>query len=41
MKDFLAEIMYFIWLYALVGYENNSMHIVIIYIRLANKCHDI
>ena len=33
--------MYFIWLCALVGYENNSMHIVIIYSRLTNKCHDI
>ena len=31
--------MYFIWLYALVGYENNSMNIVIIYNRLANKFH--
>ena len=35
----LAEIMYFIWLYALVGYDNNSMNIIIIYNRLANKCH--
>ena len=37
----LAEIMFFIWLYALVGYDNSSMNIVIIYNRLANKCHDI
>ena len=37
----LTEIRYFIWLYALVGYENNSMNIVIIYSRLANKCPDI
>ena len=30
--------MYFICLCALVGYDNNSMHIVINYSRLANKC---
>ena len=35
----LAEIMYFIWLYALVGYENNFKNIAIIYNRQANKCH--
>ena len=43
MKEFnaLTEIKYFILLYVLVGYENHSMNIVIIYRRLANKCHDI